>query len=431
MNLFESSNLYQKTKEIIPGGVNSPFRFFKNNTLEHPIFISQAEGPHIIDEDGNKYIDYVCSWGSIILGHSHPKIVNAISSKAEKGTTFGAPSKLETELAQKIIDAVSSIDMVRMVNSGTEATMTALKLARAYTRKNKIIRFEGCYHGFSDSLLAGFEESTIENSNLKGITNNTSNEVIVLPYNDIKAFESAVNQHGAENIAAVIIEPVASNMGCILPEEGFLERIREITSNNNIVLIFDEVFTGFRTYYGGVQELFEIKPDLTCLGKVIGGGLPIGVYGGKKDIMSLAAPEGPVYQAGTFSGNPLTMAAGIETLNILQNEEVYQELEYKTFQIELGFKEAARTVGVPIEVNKITGMLSCFFTDRNVSDLKSARMSNKRKYKTFFHEMLKHGIYIPHSDLKVFSISLALEDMDIEKTVESAYKAFLNIKENF
>jgi len=424
-----SKKMFEEAKKLMPGGVNSPVRAYNSVDMDPP-FIIKGEGPYIYDEDGNKYIDYVASYGPLILGHKHPRVKEALSECLEKGTSFGAPTQLENELAKMIIDAVPGIEMVRMVNSGTEAAMSALRLARAYTGRKKILKFEGCYHGHSDSLLikAGSGASTQGVPTSPGVPDDAVENTIVVPYNNLEALERVIFYEGAENIAAIILEPVAGNMGCVPPVGDYLEKIREVTQENGIILIFDEVMTGFRVAHGGAQQRFGVKPDLTCLGKIIGGGLPVGAYGGKKEIMEQVSPAGPVYQAGTLSGNPLAMTAGIATLKEL-NKEVYRELEYKTSKIESGLKEAADESGVPVYINRIGGMFSCFLTDRRVIDFETAASGSLARFKVFFREMLEQGIYMAPSPFEAAFMSLVHSDEDIEKTVEAAYKAFKKVKE--
>lgn len=429
MNLTESKKLFEEAKKIIPGGVNSPVRAYNSVDLDPP-FIVRGEGPYVYDEDGNKYIDYVLSYGPLILGHGHPKVKDALRECIETGTSFGAPTRLENEMAQMIIDTVPSVEMVRMVNSGTEATMSALRLARAYTGRQKIIKFEGCYHGHSDFLLikAGSGASTQGVPTSPGVNPDTISNTVVVPYNDIEALDRAIFYEGAENIAAVIIEPIAGNMGCVPPVGDYLEDVRELTEASGILLIFDEVMTGYRVAQGGAQQRFRVKPDLTCLGKIIGGGLPVGAYGGKKEIMEMVSPAGPVYQAGTLSGNPMAMSAGLATLKELPRD-IYRDLEFKTARLETGFREAAKEANVPVCVNRIGAMFSCFFTDKRVIDFETASSSNVERFKVFFKEMLEQGIYLAPSPFEAAFTSIAHSTADLEKTIEAAFKAFKKVKE--
>jgi glutamate-1-semialdehyde 2,1-aminomutase len=429
VELTRSKKLFEEAKKLMPGGVNSPVRAFTSVDMDPP-FIVRGEGAYIYDEDGNKYIDYVASWGPLILGHAHPKVKEALAECLEKGTSFGAPTELENEMARLIIDAVPGIEMVRMVNSGTEATMSALRLARAYTGRKKIIKFEGCYHGHSDPLLikAGSGASTHGVPTSPGVPEDSIQNTIIVPYNNIEALERVIFYEGGENIAAIILEPVAGNMGCVPPAVNYLEKLRELTEAYGIVLIFDEVMSGFRVAHGGAQQRFGVKPDLTCLGKIIGGGLPVGAYGGKKEIMEMVSPVGPVYQAGTLSGNPLAMAAGIATLKQL-NKDMYRDLEFKTAKVEAAFREAAREAKVPVCINRLGGMFSCFFTDKRVIDFETAASASMPRFKVFFKEMLEQGIYLAPSPFEAAFMSFAHSDEDIEKTIEAASKAFKKAKE--
>ncbi len=428
VKFVKSKELFEKAQENIPGGVNSPVRAYKSVDMTPP-FISKGEGAYIYDEDGNKYIDYVSSYGPLILGHVHPAVKNALAKCLGNGTSFGAPTELENEIAQLIVDAVPSIDMVRMVNSGTEATMSALRLARAYTGRKKIIKFEGCYHGHADLLLikAGSGALTHGVPTSPGVPKEITDNTLIAPYNDAEALENLIKNEGAENIAAVIIEPVAGNMGCIPPLEGYLEKVRKITAENEILLIFDEVMCGFRVDYGCAQKRYDINPDITCLGKIIGGGLPVGAYGGKKEIMEMVSPVGPVYQAGTLSGNPMAVTAGITTLKELQKEGVYEELEDKTQRLVNGIKDAAQKAGVKICVNKVGAMFSFFFTDKKVIDFETASFADIDMFKVFFKEMLYNGVYFAPSPFEAAFMSLAHSDEDIEKTIEIFYKVLRKI----
>ncbi|GAW93606.1 glutamate-1-semialdehyde 2,1-aminomutase [Calderihabitans maritimus] len=422
--LEKSAALFEEAQKYIPGGVNSPVRAFKAVGMNPP-FIVRGEGSKLYDADGNEYVDYVGSWGPLILGHRHPKVIEALQQCLEIGTSFGAPTEMETEMARLVIEAVPSIEVVRMVNSGTEATMSALRLARGYTGRNKIVKFEGCYHGHADHLLikAGSGALTLGVPTSPGVPASIAGNTIVARYNDLEGLKEIFAAEG-EDIAAVILEPVAGNMGCVPPQPGFLEGLRELTREYGALLIFDEVMTGFRVAYGGAQERYNIDPDLTCLGKIIGGGLPVGAYGGKREIMEHVAPAGPVYQAGTLSGNPLAMSAGIATLKVLKEPGVYEELERKSAKLAAGMKEAAEQAGAVATFNRVGAMFSAFFTDQPVIDFETASSSDTEKFAVFFREMLKQGIYLAPSQFEAGFMSLAHTDEDIEKTIEASYKAF-------
>jgi glutamate-1-semialdehyde 2,1-aminomutase len=424
----KSDNLYKRACKIMPGGVNSPVRAFKA-VGGNPIFIEKAKGSKIYDVDGNVYIDYVLSWGPMILGHSHPKVINALKKAIEKGTSYGAPTSLEIELAELVLKAYPSMDKVRMVNSGTEATMSAIRVARGFTGRDKVIKFEGCYHGHADGLLvkAGSGATTFGVPDSPGVPESYAKNTITLPFNDIKALKAIIKKEW-KFIACAIIEPVVGNIGCVLPEPGFLESLRKLTKEHGIVLILDEVMTGFRVAYGGAQSYYGIVPDMTCLGKVIGGGLPVGAYGGKKEIMSMVSPEGPVYQAGTLSGNPLAMTAGIETLKILSKNNTYKKLEKIAALLETGLIDAARMAGIKTRFYRAGTMFCTYFTDKNVVDYKTAKTSDTLKFSKFFSSLLKNGIYIAPSQFEAGFISLAHSEKDVEKTVKAAYKSFLEIK---
>lgn len=429
INFSKSKELFARAKEVIPGGVNSPVRAFKSIKEMHPVFIDRGEGALVYDADGNSYIDYVGSWGPLILGHRHPKVIEALLKCLEKGTSFGAPTELETEIAREIIDAIPAMEMVRLVNSGTEATMSALRLARGYTGRNKIVKFEGCYHGHADFLLikAGSGALTTGVPTSPGVPQSTAENTINAPYNDIETCRKIFEAQGPD-IAAVIVEPVAGNMGVVPPEPGFLEGLRKLTLQYGTVLIFDEVMTGFRLAYGGAQELFGIQPDLTCLGKIIGGGLPVGAYGGRKAIMEHVSPAGPVYQAGTLAGNPLAVTAGLATLKVLKREGVYQELEEKSARLARGLKEAAREAGFPATVNRVGSMICTYFTDQPVKDFTSACSSDTGAFSDFFVAMLKQGIYLAPSQFEAAFMSLAHTDEQIDKTITAARNAFKKLK---
>ncbi|WP_425800568.1 glutamate-1-semialdehyde 2,1-aminomutase [Desulfitobacterium sp. Sab5] len=413
-----SCKAFERAKAVIPGGVNSPVRAFRSVGRD-PVFIERGEGSHLWDIDGNSYIDYVGSWGPLILGHAHPEVVEAIKRTAERGTSYGAPTELETELAVEVLRAYPSMNQVRMVNSGTEATMSALRLVRGVTGRNKIVKFEGCYHGHADSLLikAGSGALTFGVPNSPGIPAATAGTTVVARYNDLEGLREIFRQDG-EEIAGVIIEPVAGNMGVVIPERSFLEGVRELTRQYGALLIFDEVMTGFRVSYGGVQERFGIDPDITCLGKIIGGGLPVGAYGGKTEYMSQIAPSGPIYQAGTLSGNPLAMAAGLTTLRLLQKPGVYSELERKTNYLAEGLRKIAEEQGLPIWINSVGAMFSAFFTDQPVKDFASACTSDVERFAAYFKGMLERGVYLAPSQYEAVFLSLAHTDEDLNYTLE-------------
>jgi len=415
-----SQSLYEKAVNYIPGGVNSPVRAFKA-VASTPVFIHSASGSRIYDVEGKEYIDYVSSWGPMILGHSHPDIVAAIQAAAVRGTSYGAPTELEVEMAKEVVEAFPSIDMVRMVSSGTEATMSAIRLARGFTGREKIIKFEGCYHGHADSMLvkAGSGIATLGIPGSPGVPRALAELTITLPFNDTEAVKEAVDTY-REDIACIIIEPVAGNMGVVLPQEGFLEMLRDITCRHGILLIFDEVITGFRLTYGGFQNMTGIKPDLTCLGKIIGGGLPVGAFGGRKDIMEKLAPVGPVYQAGTLSGNPLAMSAGIATLNILKkNIGQYEILERRTSLLCKELQTLFDGRDIPVRMNRAGSMFTVFFTSEAVFDFLSAAKSNTEFYGRYFRGMLASGISLAPSQFEASFLSFAHTDEDIEKTLEA------------
>jgi glutamate-1-semialdehyde 2,1-aminomutase len=424
----KSEELFLKAREYMPGGVNSPVRAFKAVGLT-PLFIKQGRGSKVIDVDDNEYIDYVCSWGPLILGHSHPEVIQSICETAEMGTSYGAPCKKEIELAQLICEAFPSIDRVRMVNSGTEATMSAVRLARAYTRRDKIVKFAGCYHGHADSFLikagSGLLTSGIPTS--PGVPETYARDTIIATYNDIDSVEKIFKEY-KKDIAAVIVEPVAGNMGLVVPDNDFLKGLRELTDQNESLLIFDEVISGFRTCYGGYQNIVNIYPDLTTLGKIIGGGLPVGAYGGKKAIMDLVAPEGDVYQAGTLAGNPLAMAAGTATLNILKNSECYAGLELMGDLLITGIKQVMHTNNYDLAVNRLGSMFSLFFTEPEVRTYASVIKSDTFKYAEFYRELLQQGIYFPPAQFEVCFISQAHNVRDINKTIEAIDRALQAIR---
>jgi len=412
---------------MIPGGVNSPVRAFKAIGIP-PIFIDRAKGSKIWDVDRNEYIDYVGSWGPMILGHAHPKVVAALKRTAPKGMSFGASTPLEIELAIKVKKAFPSMELMRMVSSGTEAVMSAIRVARGYTGRNKILKFEGCYHGHGDSLLvkAGSGATTFGIPDSLGVPEDLAKHTLTAPYNDLESVKALVNQY-PEQIACIIVEPIAGNMGVVLPEKGFLEGLRKICDERGILLLFDEVITGFRVAYGGAQELYGIKADMTCLGKIIGGGLPVGAYGGKEKIMERVAPLGGVYQAGTLSGNPLAMAAGIATLEILKPKKIYQDLEKKTYYLADRISEIAEERGIPISINRTRGMFTLFFTEGPVRDYSTAKMSDTKRFAKFFVEIMNEGIYLPPSQFEAWFLSLTHTQKDLDKTIEACDSAFRKI----
>jgi len=426
MILKRSVMLFQKAQLYLPGGVDSPVRAFKAVGGTPPI-IESGKGSRIFDVDGNEYIDYVCSWGPLILGHAHPEIVTALKKAAEHGTSFGAPTELEVELAEMITAAMPSIEMVRFVNSGTEAAMTALRLARAFTGRDKIIKFDGCYHGHADGLLVkgGSGLATLGIPGSAGVPASYAQNTLVAPYNNSEQVAELFKHHG--DIAAVIVEPVAANMGVVFPQPGFLENLRELTARHGALLIFDEVITGFRIGYGGAQSLYGITPDLTCLGKIIGGGLPVGAYGGKREIMNMMAPVGPVYQAGTLSGNPLAMTAGIETLKILKQPGIYDQLENMAANLEQGITGAAAKAGRQLTVSRIASLLTIFFKGMPVTDYESAKQSDISLFSKFFHSLQAEGIYWPPSQFEAAFISLAHSGDDIQRTIEVTGRALGNL----
>lgn len=418
-----SVEAYKEAVKLMPGGVNSPVRAFKAIGM-NPVFIESGKGAIITDIDGNEYIDYVLSWGPLILGHADDHVVTELRRAIEKGTSYGAPTLLENKLAQLVIDRVPSVEMVRMVNSGTEATMSALRLARGYTGRNKMIKFEGNYHGHGDSLLikAGSGVATLGLPDSPGVPTSIAQHTITVPYNDKESVKTAFEQYG-EDIAAVIVEPVAGNMGVVPPKEDFLPFLREITREYSALLIFDEVMTGFRVDYHCAQGYFEIDPDITTLGKVIGGGLPVGAYGGKREIMELVAPAGEIYQAGTLSGNPLAMTAGIATLSQL-TEETYDEINKKVDRLVAGYKEAADKYDIPLQINRVGSMMSVFFTDQEVYNYETAQTSDVERFKKYYVGMLERGIYLPPSQFEGLFMSTAHTDEHIEKTIQAVHEVF-------
>jgi len=420
MNIDKSISLFQEAQTVFPGGVNSPVRAFKA-VGGQPLFIDRGEGPYLYDVDGNRYIDYVLSWGPLITGHAHPKVVQAIQQAAIKGTSYGAPSPLEIDLAKRIIDFMPNIEMIRFVNSGTEATMSALRLARAYTKRDKIIKFEGCYHGHADMLLvqAGSGVATLGLPDSPGVPANTVKDTLVAIYNDLDSVEALFKKY-PDQIAAVIVEPVAGNMGVVPPVPGFLEGLRAITTREGTILIFDEVMTGFRIHKGGAQTLYNIKPDLTTLGKVIGGGLPVGAYGGRREIMQMVAPSGPVYQAGTLSGNPLAMAAGIAALDLIRDQKVWDGMEARGRQLDAGIESAARKAGAAISQTRVGTMRTIFFSETKPRDWSTAKIADKIRFGKFFQKMLENGVYLAPSQFEAEFISIVHSDEVIDATIAAA-----------
>jgi glutamate-1-semialdehyde 2,1-aminomutase len=424
LNTSRSEDLFERARRVIPGGVNSPVRAFRA-VGRTPVFINNAAGSNIADVDGNTYTDYVGSWGPMILGHGHPAVLDAIRSAAERGTSYGAPTEIEIELAEEIIAAFPSIDKVRLVSSGTEAAMSAIRLARGFTGRDLIVKFEGCYHGHSDGLLvkAGSGLATFGTPDSAGVPASIANNTIVLPYNDAEALRRAFEERGAE-IACVIIEPVAGNMGCVPPAPGYLESVRDITSRSGALLIFDEVITGFRVAYGGAQELYGIKADLTCLGKIIGGGLPMGAFGGRSDVMDQIAPLGPVYQAGTLSGNPLAVSAGLATLRLLKEINPYRELEQRSAKLERGLSDAAAESNVTATINRVGSMLTTFFQAGPVTNWDTAKKSDTDRYARFFRAMLEEGMYLAPSQFECAFVGLEHTNEVIDQTIQAAGRAF-------
>jgi len=428
MNLKKSLEAFNEAKKFMPGGVNSPVRSF-SSVNSNPPFISHGAGSHIFDIDGNEYIDFVGSWGPLILGHAYPRIVAALKSAVERGTSYGAPTLLETKLAKLVNKIFPSMQVMRMVNSGTEATMSALRVARGFTGRDKIIKFIGCYHGHSDSLLvkAGSGAATYGEPSSPGVTRGTAQDTITLPFNDLAAVENIFAQCG-EQIAAIIVEPVAGNMGLILPKANYLRGLREITKKYGALLIFDEVMCGFRVALGGAQEKYQITPDLTCLGKIIGGGLPCAAYGGREDIMRNVSPDGRIYQAGTLSGNPLAMTAGIETLTILLEENLTPKIIAKTSKLVDGIKKAAQKSGITIQTPQAGSMFGIFFSDKEITNYDESAAANQEQFKKFFGAMLGQGIYFAPSQFETLFLSAVHTQEDIEKTISAAESSFEALK---
>ena len=424
MKMDKSRRLFEEAQKYLCGGVNSPVRAFKAVGMT-PVFVERAEGSRIYDVDGNEYIDYVGSWGPMILGHAHPEVISGLKKAAERGTSYGAPTELEVELAKEVMGAFPSMEQVRMVNSGTEAAMSAIRLARGYTGRDKVIKFEGCYHGHADSLLvkAGSGATTLGIPDSKGVPSDFARNTLTATFNDLQSIERLTEAYG-EDIACIILEPIAGNMGVVPPEEGFLEGLRAICDDKGIVLIFDEVMTGFRVSYGGAQALYGVRPDLTCLGKVIGGGLPVGAFGGRKEIMERLAPSGDVYQAGTLSGNPLAMTAGLITLRILRQEGTYEQLAHKSDFLCRGVREITGELALPFTCNQVGAMFTFFFTEGPVGNFPTAKRSDTALFTRFFSGMLNRSMYIAPSQFEALFLSLAHTEDDLGRTLEACRSVF-------
>lgn len=425
-NFNQSIDAYNEAVDLMPGGVNSPVRAFKSVGM-NPIFMERGKGSKIWDIDGNEYIDYVLSWGPLILGHADDRVVGKLKEAAERGTSFGAPTILENELANLVIERVPSIEMIRMVNSGTEATMSALRLARGYTGRDKILKFEGNYHGHGDSLLikAGSGVATLGLPDSPGVPESVAKNTITVPYNDMESVRYVFEEFG-DDLAAVIVEPVSGNMGVVPPIDDFLQQLRDITTDNGTVLIFDEVMTGFRVGYHSAQGHFNVTPDLTCLGKVIGGGLPVGAYGGKREIMERIAPTGDIYQAGTLSGNPLAMTAGLETLRALSPDS-YQQMSELGDQLIEGYKKASEKYNIPISINRAGGMVGFFFTDQEVINYETAQSSDQKRFARYYQSMIEEGVFLPPSQFEGLFLSTAHTENDITRTIEAVEKTFAKL----
>ncbi|HEU4684533.1 MAG TPA: glutamate-1-semialdehyde 2,1-aminomutase [Nitrospira sp.] len=427
MKTTRSAKLFAEAQQLIPGGVNSPVRAFRS-VGGQPRFIARAKGSRLYDLDGNTYIDYVLSWGPMILGHAAPPVIRAIRAAAGRGTSYGAPTELEVTLARMIRDALPSMEKVRLVNSGTEAVMSAIRAARAFTKRDGVLKFEGCYHGHSDYLLAraGSGLATLGIPDSPGVPEDFAKHTFTAPYNDIRSVQQIVKDH-RNRLACVILEPIAGNMGVVPPAPDFLHALRSLTAEHEILLIFDEVISGFRVAYGGAQTLYGVRPDLTILGKIIGGGLPVGAYGGRKEIMDLIAPSGPVYQAGTLSGNPLAVTAGIETLKRLKSRGIYKSLEAKSAALEQGIGEAAKKAGLSLTQKRVGSMMTTFFTSGPVVDWQTVKQSDTGKYGRYFHKMLEQGMYLAPSQFEAAFLSTAHSTADIDKTIRAAHAAFKSL----
>ncbi|ENH96590.1 glutamate-1-semialdehyde aminotransferase [Gracilibacillus halophilus YIM-C55.5] len=425
MDITQSKALHKEAEEHIVGGVNSPSRAYKGVGGGTPVYMDKGKGAHFWDVDGNQYIDYLGAFGPIITGHAHPHITKAIQQAAENGVLYGTPTKLENIFAEKLKEVIPSMDKVRFVNSGTEAVMTTVRVARAYTNREKVIKFAGCYHGHFDSVLveAGSGPSTLGNPDSAGVTKATAQEVITVPFNDIEAFKEALSHWGTE-IAAVLVEPIVGNFGIVEPKPGFLEQVNQLTHEHGALVIYDEVITGFRFTYGSAQQLVGVEPDMTALGKIIGGGLPIGAYGGKKEIMEQVAPLGPAYQAGTMSGNPASMSAGIACLEVLEQHGIYEELDRLGAKLEQGLLKAAEKHDVQITINRLKGALTVYFTDQNITSYAEAEATNGEQFAEFFHLMISQGINLAPSKYEAWFLTTAHTDNDIEKTIEASDYAF-------
>jgi len=419
----KSSQLYAAARKLMPGGVNSPARSWRGVGGE-PLFIASGKGPRIWDADGNEYLDYVCSWGPLILGHAHPEVVAAVKAAVDMGSSFGAPTELENRLAQLVVDAFPSMEMVRFVSSGTEAGMSVLRLARAYTGRDKIIKFDGGYHGHADALLvaAGSGAATHGVPDSAGVNRSFARDTLMAQYNDLDSVEALLDSNPGQ-VACVIVEPVAGNMGVVPPARGFLEGLRDLTSKHGALLAFDEVITGFRVAYGGAQHLYGVRPDITCLGKIIGGGMPVGAYGGRRDIMEKVSPLGPMYQAGTLSGNPVAMAAGVKTLELLKKPGVYEDLERSGARLADGLRKAFAKAEVPVRVNRVGSMMTVFFNLGEVTGWPAVSRSDKQAYARFFHQMIEEGSYLPPSPFEAMFVSTAHTDADLDATITAAARA--------
>ena len=423
-----SKKLFEQAQKVIPGGVNSPVRAFKS-VGGTPIFIKNAQGAYLIDEDGNKYIDYISSWGPMIIGHAHPEIINAINEQSKKGTSYGIPTELETKMANLLVSLSPNIDKVRFVNSGTEACMSAVRLARGFTNRDKIIKFSGCYHGHADSFLiqAGSGASTFGVPNSPGITKATASDTLLANYNNINQVKELFKKY-PDQIAAIIIEPIAGNMGCVLPNKNFINQLRELCTQNSSLLIFDEVMTGFRLALGGAQQILGVKADLVTYGKVIGGGLPVGAFGGSNEIMNFLAPDGPVYQAGTLSGNPIAMSAGYAMLKHLKsNPSIYSSLNKKTAYLRTGLEKVLAKSNLPYHINSIGSMISLHFTDRPVINFETAKAGDNSHFKNYFHGMLSSGVYLPPSPFESYFLNDAISYQDLDHTLDSFKKIITKI----